>query len=290
MEGLQANLTEEAVDAMVQKYRKNYPSEVLDGDTMPSIRLLSVIHHSLKTGLAWIPWQHRLSQKQCRELMEARSSKWEIPVELSPGWFLNMQVVFSNALALCEACHLRVLKTYDKKIADLCLQQPDKASGLRTVTTHEMRSADQELWRVISSLLAEKWTLDDALHELSHVRTLVPSLLQLRPIVPKAVAQTPPPPPPSKKRHLQYADTPRQPSKKGKGKGNGKDQEQPSIPGNWPHNWDLCHGGKEICRRFQSNTCKGWNCKFAHICAIEGCQKAHSAKDHRAMQNKTWAE
>ena len=147
-----------------------------DGDSMPSIRLLSVVHQGLKTRLAWVPWQHRLSQKQYQEQTEARTgrplrSEWqiithalvddqpEVPVEgraLSPGWFLKMQVIFSNALALCDAAHLKNLKLFDRKVADMCLKQPEKGSGLRTVTTTEMLAADRRRWSTISGLLAEK--------------------------------------------------------------------------------------------------------------------------------------
>ena len=44
VENLPPKLTQDAADAMVQRYKTSYPSEVLDGDSMPSIRLLSVVH------------------------------------------------------------------------------------------------------------------------------------------------------------------------------------------------------------------------------------------------------
>ena len=72
----------------------------------------------------------------------------EVPVEgraLSPGWFLKMQMIFSNA-------YLKNLKLYDRKVADMCLKQPEKGSGLRTVTTTEMLAADRRLWSIISGL------------------------------------------------------------------------------------------------------------------------------------------
>ena len=277
VENLPPKLTQEAVDAMVQRYKTSYPSEVLDGDSMPSIRLLSVVHQGLKTRLAWVPWQHRLSQKQYQEQTEARTgrplrSEWqiithalvddqpEVSVEgraLSPGWFLKMQVIFSNALA-----------------------QPEKGSGLRTVTTTEMLAADRRLWSTISGLLAEKWSLDDALREMTRIRSDVASLLMLRPIL-QTTGRDPPLPP--RKRPLEHGNQQQQPIKKTKGKGKGKGSDRPAIPANW----DTKHGGKEICRRFQSNSCKVSNCKFAHVCAVKGCHQNHSAKDHPTPPNKT---
>ena len=77
----------------------------------------------------------------------------ELSVEsrpLSAGWLMQIQTIFRNALALCNAAHLKSLKDFDKKIADLCLKQPDRTSGLRTVTTQELLSADRRMWNTIS--------------------------------------------------------------------------------------------------------------------------------------------
>ena len=57
----------------------------------------------------------------------------EVSVEhhsLSAGWLTRIQTVFRNALALCQAAHLSNLKAFDKKIADLCLTQPDPNLGI----------------------------------------------------------------------------------------------------------------------------------------------------------------
>ena len=90
-------------------------------------------------------WQYRLSSRQYQERMEAKSARAvrlelqllsqaffddtsEISVEhhsLAAGWLTRIQTVFRNALALCQAAHLSNLKAFDKKIADLCLTQPD---------------------------------------------------------------------------------------------------------------------------------------------------------------------
>ena len=125
--------------------------KLLDADTTPSIRLLSLVFEGLKPGqtLKWVPWQLRLSARQYQERIEARSSRAikselqllrhaffddapGVPVEnhaLSAGWLQRIQTVFRNALALCQAAHLSNLKAFDKKVADLCLTQPCPPTG-----------------------------------------------------------------------------------------------------------------------------------------------------------------
>ena len=305
VENLPPKLTTETVDSLVSTFKQNYPGELLDNDSMPSIRLLSLVHEGLKTRLKWIPWQYRLSQKQYQEILEAKTTKAvrsevqlltaafmddqpELSVEsrpLSAGWLMQIQTIFRNALALCNAAHLKSLKDFDKKIADLCLKQPDRTSGLRTVTTQELLSADRRMWNTISDLLREGWSLDEALHEMTTVRSDIPSLLQWRPAQPRL--------PPALEQLF-----------KGKGKGKGKLQllldeppwkklrtedkpfkktEKPQ-PNNIPKNWADKYQGKPICRRYQSGTCKTPGCKFAHVCAIKGCHKSHPAREHKDKQ------
>ena len=50
MEHLPPRPTQEAVQDMIDKFKSNYPGELLDQDSMPSIHLLSLVHHSLKPG------------------------------------------------------------------------------------------------------------------------------------------------------------------------------------------------------------------------------------------------
>ena len=125
-------LSQEAAQELIDDFKTNYPGELLDEDTMPSIRLLSLVQHSLKPGekIRWIPWQFRLSSKQYTEIMEAKSSKPmrteaqllasalyddtpEMPVahlRLSASWLSRIQTVYRNAWTLCGAAHLNNLK------------------------------------------------------------------------------------------------------------------------------------------------------------------------------------
>ena len=106
-------------------------------------------------------------------------------MRLAAAWLEleRIQTVFRNAWALCGAAHLQNLKALDKKVRELCLQQPDAQLGLRTPTTGELIAADRKIWAAISDsdLVAQSWSLDDALHELTAIRNDVSSLLQLRP-------------------------------------------------------------------------------------------------------------
>ncbi|CAE7232628.1 unnamed protein product [Symbiodinium sp. CCMP2456] len=181
-----------SIAQLVKDFHRNYPGEHLDGDAMPSVRLLSIVHRWFSPGnsISWVPWQLRLSERQYQEIIESRTTRTlrseaaflstalfddatpEMPVDhlrLSPAWLGRIQAIFRNAIALCKGAHLQRLKAYDKKILDWATQTPSDAS-LRTVTASELVSADRKLWREIASLCAAGWTLDDALHEMTHVR------------------------------------------------------------------------------------------------------------------------
>ena len=155
-EHLPPKLSPEVVQDLVDKFQKNYPGELLGPDSMPSIRLLSMVYEMTKSKhFQWIPWQLRLSARQYQEAMEARSHKVarteaqllthaffdetpEVSVEgraLTASWLHRTQQVFRNALALCQAVHLLNAKALDQQIASMCLVQPDPALSLRTVTT-----------------------------------------------------------------------------------------------------------------------------------------------------------
>ena len=129
-EHLPPKLTPETVQHMLDTFKKNYPGEHIDTDSMPSLRLLSLVHEAMqRKHLKFIPWQLRLSQKQYQEAIEAKATKMprtelqllssEVPVDnrtLTYGWLWKIQTVFRNALAICQAAHLSTIKAYDKKV------------------------------------------------------------------------------------------------------------------------------------------------------------------------------
>ena len=158
-------LDEAAVQRMSELFVNRYSGEHLDPDSMPSIRLLSIVHQWCKPGTAkgavkWVPWQLRMLQRTYQEIMEARTARTlrteaqlistalfdETPHQsidrgyLSPAWLSKTQRVFSNAIAMCGGAHLRVLRTFDKKVYDLATQSMPQDSGLRTVTTTDRQA------------------------------------------------------------------------------------------------------------------------------------------------------
>ena len=297
-----------SIAQLVKDFQRNYPGEHLDADAMPSVRLLSILHRWFVPGnaISWVPWQLRLSEKQYQEIIESRTTKTlrteaaflstalfddtpEMPVDhlrLSPAWLGRIQTVFRNAIALCKGAHLQRLKAYDKKVLDLATQAPSDAS-LRTVSTSELVSADRRLWKEISTLCGCGWSLDDALHELTTVRSDVGNLLQLR-------ARPPPPP-------LRPPRDPNAPLRgkgktgKGKtGKGNAPPlkRKTPGTPAPLDNaSLDLVksHGNKTFCIRFNKGACTNKQCKYLHACAFrmpngEPCGKNHPACKHRNPQ------
>ena len=131
--------------------------------------------------------------------------------------------------------------------------------------------ADRKIWGVISELLAQSWSLDDALHEVTAMRNDLPSLLQLRPKVPRQ----PPPPPAPPERVTNALRRPRRRSKKAARKGKGKGTAKKLTLSS---DWIQSYQGKEVCERYQvwANATQ----KTASSPALCGCQKPHPAKDH----------
>ena len=195
-------LDNEAVQRMVEQFRNAYTSEHLDSDTMPSIRLLSLVDQWFRPHgtIKWIPWQLRLGAKQYQEIIEARTAKTlrteaqlirtalfdETPEQsidkayLSPAWLSRCQTVMRNAIALCNGAPLRILKAFDAKICKQATQSLGPESGLRTVHTAELLQADRKLWSEIAAMHSEGWSLDQALREMTKVRSDMHAFLQPR--------------------------------------------------------------------------------------------------------------
>ena len=277
---------------------------------MPSIRLLSLVQHSLKPGekIPWIPWQFRLSSKQYTEIMEAKSSKPmrteaqllasalyddtpEMPVahlRLAASWLSRIQTVYRNAWALCGAAHLNNLKAFYKRVLDLAL--PDLAdSSLRGPTTQELLSADRKIWGAIGSLVSSGWSLDEALYEVTSIRSDLSNLLQPRPrntlpSTPNKGRERPNTPTPPRLNALgplllPRRRTPRISRGRVRGGRHSKGLGNKAKSEDWPSNWVYKPHGKVLCKRFE-NLCTVPNCKFAHLCAVRGCGKDHCAIHH----------
>ena len=153
----------------------------------------------------------------------------------------------ANAIALCQGAHLGSLKLYNKKFLRLCFTKYEASSNLRDPTVMEAQAADKRCWELISDLVNQhSWKLDDALHELSEVRSDMSSLLAPRPFINKKLLETQDTWRPrltgltrggkgagkgGKGRGNQH-DKPDRMERGGKG-GKGKEGKPPSAPGKW---------------------------------------------------------
>ena len=307
----------DTVARMVAEFKESYPGELLDSNSMPSIRLLSLVNawfSTAKPRIKYVPWQFRMSQRQYTEIVEARAYRVvrtgaqlvstaistalfddtpTIGIEshsINESWLGARQRIFRNAIALCKGAHLAVLKALDAKILELCTQVWKPGHGLRNVSTEEMLEADRKIWHCIATLVEEQnFSLDEALHEMTHVRGDVHNLLQAR-------ARTYAPPPQPTAPHATWRPT----------KGNGKGKDRPGKPSspNAPQrtinkdqtaatllakamqSLQLSHGSKTLCLRYNRTQCNNANCKFEHRCAVrlpngQACGGQHPAHKHR---------
>ena len=267
---------------------------------MPSTRLLSLVYHQLqKTHWAWIPWKYRMSVEKAEELQAQRSSKQpkmeglalhsllldEPPaLEVSnSGMGLNairtLMDLHNVAIAMCRGAHLANLKQYSHRFLHYLTQKVDSETGLRTANVIEAQAADRQIWGIMAELMNDRdWNMDDALHELTHVRQDLAGLLQLRPKMPK---------PQSWPSSSPFSSTS---SQKGKGKqtqskGKGKQKGKPQ----WVTETRNPDGSaKALCMRFQLGKCKLSDCKFSHQCAYptaagHACGGSHGALEHKQI-------
>lgn len=298
VEAFAPKLEHSALQTIKSTFLANYPSEVLTPETMPSTRLLSLTHHQLKQKhWTWIPWRFRLTAAKADEISMNRTAK--IPrletqqlqallVDDPPSIKVsntgmginavrNLLDVHNTAIAMCGGAHLANLKAYSMKLLSFLTQRVDVDTGLRVPSILEAQAADRHCWQVIQDLMDNRsWSMDDSLHELTHIRHDLASFLQLRPRVPRA-------PPTQFERPTKGSGKAPTPSKgKGKGKSNKGKTNRPT----WVTELQQDGQRKQLCMRFQSGRCSDRKCGFVHACAYpkrdgSACGGAHSAFDHR---------
>ena len=191
----------------------------------------------------------------------------------------NMLEVRNVAIALCQGAHLQNLKAYSRKFMSFLTQKVDSESGLRTASVVEAQAADRQIWTTISELMTDRdWSMDDALHELTHIRNDLSGYLQLRPRVLKAAPSF------GSRSSDVYGPAPWKGKSKGKGKGKNKDKGKNRVQ--WVT--DVHRDGKwhQLCMRYQAGKCSSSDCKFVHACAYPkqdgtACGAAHSALEHQ---------
>ena len=295
-ESFAPKLDGQSIQQMKKQFLQNYPSEILDHDSMPSTRLLSLVHHQLQKGhWAWVPWKFRLSVSKSEEIQVQRQAKQPKIEGLSLHALLideppalevsnsgmglnsirNLMDLHNVAIAMCRGAHLANLKGYSHRFMHLLSQRVDPDTGLRTANVTESQAADRQVWGVIADLMNDRqWTMDDCLHELTHVRQDLASLLQLRPKLPKPMSWPSNPSPSSNFKGKGKSQAP-----KGKGKSKAKVQ--------WITEIRQADGStKPLCMRFQVGKCKLSDCKFSHQCAYplpsgQACGSAHGALEHK---------
>ena len=295
-------LTSLVVSQLKGRFKTNYPAEVLLPENTPSLRLLStVVHQHAKRDYKWIAWKYRLSAAKSDELQSAKSSRLAKPeglqlhailldeppsLDISNG-SLGMNALrqmfetFSFAMSMADVAHLASLKAYYLKFLQLMSQKLDPETGLRNATILEAQAADKSLMTTAAELVLERqWTWDDALHEITHIRADMMSLLQPRPRLPKQMSYG------KGDSGGKTAASPRPgPYSKGSSKGKpGKGKTKNRVA--WVTECMVKGEKKQLCMRFQTGSCSmGDSCKFMHGCAYPGADGQACGKPHGAMQH-----
>lgn len=97
--------------------------------------------------------------------------------------------LLNTAMAMCNAAHLANLKEYSHTFISMLTQRVSADTGLRTATVLEAQAADRQIWAIIAEY--RNWSIESALHEMTHVRSDLSILLQLRPKIPKQLTSSP---------------------------------------------------------------------------------------------------
>ena len=76
-EAFPPKLSQSVVLEMKKKFQKNYPSEILSSDSLPSNRLLALVHQTVSKGSwRWVPWKHRTTLAREEDWQLSRNAKY----------------------------------------------------------------------------------------------------------------------------------------------------------------------------------------------------------------------
>ncbi|CAE7466489.1 unnamed protein product, partial [Symbiodinium sp. KB8] len=300
-----AKLSPEKTAALRRRFEEDYPTELLDSESFPSSRLLALTSKMIADReIRWLPWKFRLSSKSQDDNLLLRPKKQPRLSELSDlllddaptreihdgpasyAFISQMLSLASTSIALCQGAHLGALKMYNKKFLQLCFTKYESASNLRGPTSLEAQAADKRAWEILSDLVNQhSWKLDDALHEVSEVRSDLASLLAPRPHVSKRMLEGQDQwryRPNGRGRGAQSTgrggkgrDGKGHPTERfergGKGKTSqkGGDKHGQAPQGKWLSTIFMDGKKHTLCMRYQSGQCKDpASCRYVHKCAV----------------------
>ena len=143
------------------------------------------------------------------------------------------------------------------KFLGLLTTRYDVESGLRSPTITEAQNADKMIAGIIQDLINDRgWSHDQALHEMTHMRSEPTTYLQPRPRV-------------AKPNIINDKTSFKGPPYKGSGKGpkgGGKSKSKEKGKGKGKTTWvsDICINGewKSLCLRYQSGKCSFADCRM----------------------------
>ena len=294
------------ISALKSAFEISYPSESLEPEFMPSMRLFSHVHKMVASkDLAFVSWKFIMSVKLHEEHQSSRPAKKarleltdllldqvpsrDIPASGTIGMFNLQQLLslLSVSLAFCKAAPLQTLRTYERAFVRLAGTRFTADSGLRAPHVEELQSADRQVWYEVNALFQKGWNLDDALHEVYNVRCLLPSLLQPRPALLTHYSQ------PSHSKGLgkskSFGKKEDDASSKPKTVGRPRDGETEHIRQPWV-NQILVKGEQHaLCMAYNSrpNGRTRNHCKLLHQCCVAradgcACGGKHAAFEHKA--------
>ena len=304
-EAFPPKLSQSVVLEMKKKFHKNFPSEILSSDSLPSNRLLALVHQTVSKGSwRWVPWKHRMTLAREEDWQLSRNAKYpkieglqlhaflldEPPtIDVSSGNFglHTLRVMFDAfniAVALCDGAHLASLKSYSSKFLSHLTTRHDAESGLRAPSMVEAQHADQKIQQLVAELVVERsWSLDQALHEVTNIEGILQFSYNPDPKQPSLRHGNPTGPSPYKGKAYDKGF-----GKKGKEKGRGKGGKEGKGKNTWITEMQINGEWKPLCLKYQLGQCNYPDCKYLHQCAFPrpdgtACGAKHSASEHSSV-------
>ena len=110
-------LSQIVVLEMKKKFQKNYPSEILSSDSLPSNRLLVLVYQTVsKCSWRWVPWKHRMTLTREEDWQLSRNAKYPKIEGLQLTSFSESHVRYVQyRSSTCDGAHLASLKSYSSK-------------------------------------------------------------------------------------------------------------------------------------------------------------------------------